>query len=196
MFFTTIIFFCNCENSNELSKNINKTEIDSISYWINQSKSSKFTIDQKEKLLVKAYQNLQFVPDSLRNKYLGEIAIETGGLNNNDFFKKTNRESLIIATKLKDFINIGSAHWNYGNYYTDIELVDSAYFHFNKAYENFEEANHNYWAANMLYNMAFIQGRLRDYTGSELLIFEAISKLENENRPNRLSSCYNYLGLI
>jgi signal transduction histidine kinase len=107
-----------------------------------------------------------------------------------------NKEFLKLASKRKDYYKMGDAHWNYGNYYTDIEVIDSAYFHYHKAYENFELAKHDYYAAKMLYNMAFIQGRLKDYTGSEVLIFEAITKFEKENRNERLYECYNYLGLI
>ncbi|REE83534.1 signal transduction histidine kinase [Lutibacter oceani] len=91
---------------------------------------------------------------------------------------------------------MGDAHWNFGNYYTDIEVVDSAYYHFHKAYENFKIAKHDYYTAKMLYNMAFIQGRLKDYTGSEVLIFEAITRFEKEKKYEMLYQSYNYLGLI
>lgn len=203
MFFTTIIFFCNCENSNRLIKSQNKSQIDSISYWIKQSRNSRFTLDQKIVFLETAYENLEKIDsDSIKNKFLGDIAIETEGLNIDDLFKESNKKSLDISIKLKDYLNIGSAHWNYGNYYTDNQLIDSAYFHFNKAFENFDKVKHNYWAAKMLYNMAFIQGKFKDYTGSEILIFEAISKLEKVDEKVRvkkfanLYQCYNYLGLI
>ncbi|WP_147296395.1 tetratricopeptide repeat-containing sensor histidine kinase [Lutibacter oceani] len=107
-----------------------------------------------------------------------------------------NRGSLKLATKLNDFFKMGDAHWNFGNYYTDIEVVDSAYYHFHKAYENFKIAKHDYYTAKMLYNMAFIQGRLKDYTGSEVLIFEAITRFEKEKKYEMLYQSYNYLGLI
>jgi len=186
-----------------LIKSQNKSQIDSISYWIKQSRNSRFTLDQKIVFLETAYENLEKIDsDSIKNKFLGDIAIETEGLNIDDLFKESNKKSLDISIKLKDYLNIGSAHWNYGNYYTDNELIDSAYFHFNKAFENFDKVKHNYWAAKMLYNMAFIQGKFKDYTGSEILIFEAISKLEKVDEKVRvkkfanLYQCYNYLGLI
>ena len=127
---------------------------------------------------------------------MAEIAYDTEGLNINDLFLKVNNESLKLSEKLDDGLKIGEAHWNYGNYYTDVETVDSAYYHFHKAYENFEKVQHEYYAGKMLYNMAFIQGRLKDYTGSEILIFEAISKFEKVGRNDRLYECYNYLGII
>jgi signal transduction histidine kinase len=197
LFFVAIVLVWSCENPKLLTKGKSQSEIDSISYWVNQTNSSKLAAAQKKKFLEKAFENTVAIQsDSLKNKYLGEIAIQAEYLNIDELFKKANKESLITATRVRDLVNIGSAHWNYGNFYTDAELIDSAYYHFNKAYENFEEVKHDYWAGKMLYNMAFIQGRLKDYTGSEILIFEAISKFEKLNRYDRLYDCYNYLGLI
>lgn len=170
---------------------------DSVSYYIKQSQKKGLKFIQKKELLEKAYQFAKKQPsDSLQNIYLAKIAIETEYLNINDLFLAVNSESLAFAKKLNDGLKIGDAHWNYGNYYTDVETVDSAYYHYHKAFESFEQVKHNYYAANMLYNMAFIQGRLKDYTGSEITIFEAISRFEKVERYDRLYECYNYLGLI
>ena len=190
------IFFC-CEKANSISKNKQLIENDSIVFWIEQSKQYKLTKVQKKIGLQKAYTAVQEITsDSIKNKFLAEIAIETESIDFDSLFRKVNKESLKLASKRKDYHKMGDAHWNYGNYYTDIEVIDSAYFHYHKAYENFKEVKHDYYMAKMLYNMAFIQGRLKDYTGSEVLIFEAISKFEKEARDDRLYECYNYLGII
>lgn len=186
-----------CEKSNEMSNDKKIFKTDSIAFWILESKQPKVSIDQKKIVLEKAYTAIKKInSDSIKNNYLAEIAIEAEFEDFDALFIKVNKESLQLATKRKDFFKIGDAHWNYGNYYTDIEVVDSAYFHYHKAYENFELAKHDYFTAKMLYNMAFIQGRLKDYTGSEVLIFEAISKFEKEGRYEQLYECYNYLGVI
>jgi signal transduction histidine kinase len=186
-----------CEKSDVISKNTKKFKTDSIAFWIAESKQSKTSINQKKIILEKAYTATQKInSDSIKNTYLGKIAIEAEFIDYDALFIKVNKESLQLASKRKDFFKMGDAHWNYGNYYTDIKVIDSAYFHFHKAYENFKLVNHDYYAANMLFNMAFIQGRLKDYTGSEVLIFDAITKFEKEDRFERLYDCYNYLGII
>ena len=186
-----------CKKSNNAVKSTVNLEVDSIAAWISQSKQPKFQPTQKKAALEKAYAASQrIVSDSIKNNYLAEIAIRAEALDFNKLFINVNKESLGIAIKQKDFFKQADAHWNYGNYYTDIEVIDSAYYHYHKAYENFKLVKHNYFTAKMLYNMAFIQGRFKDYTGSEVLIFEAISKFEKENRYERLYECYNYLGLI
>ena len=189
------MFCCKKQNIN-VENNITK-EIDSINYWIKFSKLRSTNFENKSIALQKAYKLTKSInSDSIQNILLAKIAIETEYDNIDDLFNIVNRESLELATKRNDFFKMGDAHWNYGNYYTDIEVVDSAYYHFHKAYENFKIVKHDYYAAKMLYNMAFIQGRLKDYTGSEVLIFEAITKFEKEKKYENLYQCYNYLGLI
>ncbi|GGK37868.1 MULTISPECIES: tetratricopeptide repeat-containing sensor histidine kinase [Flavobacteriaceae] len=186
-----------CEQSLNTLKSKETPEVDSIASWIAQSKQPKFNLAQKKVALEDAYITAQNIAsDSIKNNFLAEIAIEAEVIDFDSLFIKVNKASLVLATKRDDFYKIGDSHWNYGNYYTDLEVVDSAYYHYHKAYENFKLVKHDYYAAKMLYNMAFIQGRLKDYTGSEVLIFGAISKFEKEKRPERLYECYNYLGLI
>ncbi|MGS2738787.1 tetratricopeptide repeat-containing sensor histidine kinase [Sinomicrobium sp. M5D2P17] len=48
----------------------------------------------------------------------------------------------------------------------------------------------------MLYNMAMIQGRLKDYMACEVLVFRAIALLEPLKRYKQLYYCYNLLGVI
>ena len=192
-----MLMFFSCEQSKNTLKNKVTVEADSIAFWIAQSKPSKLNLANKKLVLQKAYIAAQnIVSDSIKNNFFAEIAIEVEALDFDSLFIKVNNASLVLATKRKDFYIIGDSHWNYGNYYTDLEVVDSAYYHYHKAYENFKLIKNDYFTAKMLYNMAFIQGRLKDYTGSEVLIFEAISKFENEDRYERLYECYNYLGLI
>jgi two-component system NarL family sensor kinase len=186
-----------CNKTNNIVENTISKELDSVNYWINFSKHKTTDFQNKSITLEKAYKlTKSIISDSIQNILLAEISIETEKYNIDDLFIKVNSESLELATKRNDFYKMGDAHWNYGNYYTDIEVVDSAYYHFHKAYENFKIAKHDFYTAKMLYNMAFIQGRLKDYTGSEVLIFEAIPRFEKEKKYENLYQCYNYLGLI
>jgi len=186
-----------CNKTNNIVENTISKELDSVNSWINFSKHKTTDFQNKSITLEKAYKlTKSIISDSIQNILLAEISIETEKYNIDDLFIKVNSESLELATKRNDFYKMGDAHWNYGNYYTDIEVVDSAYYHFHKAYENFKIAKHDFYTAKMLYNMAFIQGRLKDYTGSEVLIFEAIPRFEKEKKYENLYQCYNYLGLI
>ena len=186
-----------CTNKNQNLKETTLINYDSITFWIQQARLKKATTNQQIETLKKAY-NLtsKISSDSIRSIYLNKIAIESETQNIDSLFLKVNAESIMLATKLGNYSILGEAHWNYGNYYTDIEVIDSAYFHFHKAYENFKIIKHEYFMAKMLYNMAYIQSKFKDYTGSEVLVFEAISRFEKVNKSEMLYHCYNQLGLV
>jgi signal transduction histidine kinase len=192
--------FASCEKKG-LNRKLVKTSItskkDSVSYWINQSKSNKLTVDERKGALNKAYYAVNSkLRDSIRLNYFSEIAIKAETLNNDELFKKANLQNLSLAQKVNNKSKIADAHWNYGSFFSKKEIIDSAYYHFHNAYENFKSVKNEKYTAKMLYNMGYIQGRIKDYTGSEISLIEAIAIYKKLNRYRNLYQCYNYLGLI
>ncbi|AMC11391.1 hypothetical protein Lupro_09010 [Lutibacter profundi] len=184
------------ENKNSDKKNEN-TEIDSISNWIKQSKNVKNTQFKRENSLNKAFEaTKRQKSDFVKNKLLSKIALVAFDLGNDELFRKVNLKALLLSTKLRDTFRIGDAHWNYGSYYTRKEIIDSAYFHYHEAYKKFKSIKNESYTAKMLYNMGYIEGLLKDYTGSEVSIFEAITIFKKLGKDLNLYQCYNYLGLI
>lgn len=202
-----ILFLIGCTNQ-EANKKPSITKKDSVEIWIQQSTSRKLTLNERKKALEKAFENSKAVAsDSTRLQYLSEIAIEAEALNIVALFKKVNSENLSLATQLKDTFKIGDAHWNYGSYYTRKESLDTAYYHYHKAYESFKAIHNEKFTARMLYNLGNIQGKIKDYTGSEISLIEAIEifkkfELNTDSYPRYESlntdfyRTYNYLGLI
>ena len=170
---------------------------DSITKWIKASNNSNYLRPQQEALLQKAYLLLKKEPvNNFRVSKLSSIAYRFYELKDSIKFKKINEETLTLAHKLKDSFLIGDAHWNYAYYFIDKEIYDQAYFHYNTAYNYFNRIKKEYEAARMLYSMAFIKGRYRDYTGSEILTIEAIKKFRNLNKYKFLFMSYNSLGIL
>ncbi|WP_160113274.1 tetratricopeptide repeat-containing sensor histidine kinase [Aequorivita antarctica] len=101
-----------------------------------------------------------------------------------------------LSTKAADTFGLADASWNYGTYYIEKEVYDSAYYYYRNAQLYFKSIDKRYYTAKMLYNMAFIRGRLKDYTGSEILNIEAISILKPLNKPDLLFECYKHLAVI
>lgn len=170
---------------------------DSTEIWLEQSKSRKLTVNQRKKALEKAFEIAKLKKsDTLKSGYFSEIAYEAELSNNDSLFRKVNVKNLDLAVKLKDTFKIGDAHWNYGSYYQKKEVIDSAFYHYHKAYESFKLIHHELYIANMLYNLGVIEGRIKDYTGSEIYLIEAIAIYKKLNRSKNLYLCYNYLGII
>ena len=128
--------------------------------------------------------------------HLSSIAYELYVLKDTSAFLKVNKSALDLSIKLKDIYSIGDSHWNYATFYVRGEIYDEAYYHFNEAYNHFIKGEHKKEAANILYGMARIKGRFRDYTNSEILNIKAIKLFKELNNIEMLHTCYNHLGLL
>ncbi|CAL2065040.1 ATP-binding protein [Tenacibaculum sp. 190524A05c] len=128
--------------------------------------------------------------------HLSSIAYQLYVLKDTTLFLKVNKSALDQSIKLEDIYSIGDSHWNYATYYLRGEIYDNAYYHFNQAYNNFIKGNHKEEAANILYGMARIKGRFRDYANSEILNVKAIKLFKELNNIEMLHTCYNHLGLL
>ena len=198
LFYTLFLFLIILGCSEVVEKdNLESSKKDSTSIWLEQSKSKKISLEDQRKALQKAFESAELEKsDTLRSNYFSEIAIQAESKNNDPLFLEVNLRNLNLASKLKDTLKKGDAHWNYGIYYQEKEVIDSAYFHFHKAYINFKSIQNDLYTANMLYNLGFIQARIKDYTGSEISMIEAIAIYKKLDRPRNLYRCYNYLGII
>ncbi len=134
--------------------------------------------------------------DSTRYDYLSILAYKAFALEQKELFKTANSTAERIAQRLGDTSRMADAHWNYGAYFLQEQVYDSAYYHYKQASELYEQKQNWYYTGKMLYNMAFIRSRLRDYTGSEILIIRAISHFKKVNRDKQLYESYNLLGII
>jgi len=190
----TTLTRCHAPNQDNSAKIV---EVDSISTWIQNAKNESIDLENRKQALYKAYQQNNFQKnDSVKNSNISKIAYEGYQLKDSAFFKKVNLEAHKLSIKLHDTLGIGNTHWSYGMYYLEKELNDSAYYHYFEAYKCFQVAKHEFFAGKMLYNMAIIQKDVKDYTGSEVLTFQAISIFKKLQKYNDLYRCYNLLGII
>ena len=173
------------------------SENDSVNTWISASKNTSLTLEQRKQLLTKAYQYVKTAQmDSLQSRQLTSIAFQNLKLGDSALFKTQNAEALTLATRRNDSFAMGDAHWNYASYYNKGQVFDSAYHHFNTAAGFFEKSGYVYELAKMQYGMAFIKGRFKDYSGSEVLTFRAIKKFKRIEDYKSLFACYNHLGQL
>ena len=186
---------CTSFISKEKKPSKDTSKQDSIALWIKASKNKKLTSSQQKKQLVKAYLKLQSTTkDILHAKNLSNIAYQYLELKDATVFHKINNETLQLALQLKDSFAIADAHWSYANYYYHNKNYEKSYFHYNIAYNHFEGIQRDFETAKMLYQMSFIKGIYRDYTGSEVLIIEAIKKFKALKNYEQLYFSYNFLG--
>ncbi|WP_422090761.1 tetratricopeptide repeat-containing sensor histidine kinase [Tenacibaculum ovolyticum] len=184
--------------NNILGQNSNDNIIkDSINIWIKKSKNNSLKTYKRSLLLNQAYNSVIKLDETVyKCKTLNSIAYRYYTLKDTATFKKINSKTLLLALKLKDTFTIADSHWSYANFYNDYEIYDKSYYHYKYAYDGFKKLNMEYESARMLYAMAFIKGRFRDYIGSEILNFKAIEKFKKLNHYKYLYISYNHLGSL
>lgn len=167
---------------------------DSIQNWINFSKNNNLHINERKNYLYKAYNSLK--TDKNYSKSLSNIAYRFYRLNDTVEFLKFNKIAHKHALKTRDTFAIADTHWSYADFYNDTQAFQKSYPHYDEAYKHFKLLNKEYEMARMLYAMAFIKGRYKDYTGSEILTFEAIKIFKKLKKNKWLYTAYNHLGSI
>ena len=183
---------------NSFSQKINNTKLlDSVSYFIKKSNEEITPLKEKLFFLNKAYIGVQNYPnDTSKCKALDKIAFKSYKLKYNSLFEKVNNEELNLALQLKDTFYIGYAHWNYADFYNNPGSEDIAYHHYNEALTSFTTLNKDYEVGSVLFSMAAIKGKYRDYSGSEILMVKAIKRFKKINNNKNLFAAYNYLGFL
>jgi len=167
---------------------------DSISVLLDKSKMD---AANGTKYLKRAkYLNDQIFDDSLKKEYALQIAYYAFKNPDSLFFKSVNKQALDLSMTLKDTSGIAETHWNSGSFYAHKEVLDSAYYHYYQAHKYYEILENENYSAKMLFNMAFIQSRSRDYVSSENKLFQAIEKYQKLEKSLSLYRCYNALGTI
>ncbi|NRR93127.1 tetratricopeptide repeat protein [Winogradskyella undariae] len=180
-FFWVALISC---NQNLPNQNGIESTNDSINYYLKHNKNL-----SKAKALNDLIHN-----DSLKKVNVLKIAFQAFKNSDSLLFKTANEEAVKLSVKLEDSMGIAETHWNSGSFYARQEKLDSAYYHYFQAHKYYSLIESENYAAKMLYNMAFIQSRLKDYTSSESKLFQAISTYKRLGKNLALYRCYNALG--
>ncbi len=202
LFFTLfpLFFFLNCHESIRKNTSIsNQIYSDSIQEWVREADkiATSSTSNGSNHLLQKILGNSETLAnDSLKTKYFSQLSLSFSSSKDSILFRKFNKKAFQFASQTKDSLSLAEAHWDLASFYDTWSIKDSAYYNFAKAQELFASLKMDSEVARMYYGMALIQNSIKDYTGSESNIFNAIGIFENGNEFYRLYLCYNHLGNI
>lgn len=190
-----LLIGCNSNEKNKLPEG--EFPADDFSSWITISNNEELQLCERKEALNRAY----FVNDeknesSNKKNNLKTVAFQAYKLDDSDLFKKANKEAFQASVKIRDTLGIANAHWNYGAFYAEKEIYDSAYSHYRSALGYYQAIKNDHYSGKMLYNMAFIKGRLKDYTGSEVLTSQAIVKYKKLNKYKSLYTSYNHMAIL
>ena len=175
---------------------LSNSEVDPIlrdSILINLKKFDN-SID-KEISIKKTFQFVkQIENDSLQIKYLS--ALDYRALNSRlDLFIDINELGRQKASQFNDTISLAKFYWNLGDSYLNENKTDFAYYAFNESQFLYNQTNDLGNYAQMLYNLALIQGQAKDFTGTEVNLIKVVEVSKQIKSFKLLYRAYSLLGV-
>ncbi|MEW2922276.1 ATP-binding protein [Muricauda sp. ANG21] len=177
-------------------------EVQLIDSWITIAQDSLGMPIQERKNLLKHAKEKAFTlaNDSLGVEKLSNISLAYKSLKDSLMFRKINQQVMKLADKANIHSALGNSHWDMAYLFSSHGVLDSAFYHYQKALKSFEElptdSTSNSLEGRMLYNMGRIQDSYKDYLGAEISITSALRIFEDLEDSKRIYNCYNVLGII
>ncbi|VAW15853.1 diguanylate cyclase/phosphodiesterase (GGDEF & EAL domains) with PAS/PAC sensor(s) [hydrothermal vent metagenome] len=194
--FFFLLISCKNEHQNQ-RKNATVASADSIQIWIKKSKRKGLALKTRRLFLQKALQKAEKFPNnSLKSRYYASLSYLVSKTNDSTAFRAVNTAGRKLAKKINDSTGLAEMHWDLATFFKQSVVQDSSYYHYGEAEKIFDALGNDYSSGRMLYNMALVQSKVKDYTGSEISTIKAIEKFKPLNKHKNLYRCYNLLGIV
>jgi len=166
-------------------------------FWLKkyQTEDDKYQI--KRDYLLNAFHLVDDVKnDSLKRSLLSDITFEFLNLEEDSLFKMSNSKILLFSNMKGDSVMLARYFSYKGIYFSDKEILDSAYYYFSKAERVFDHIGDEYRRARLQYNSAYVLRRSKNFVQSEVLAVKAAKIFETVGKTKNLYQIYNHLGLL
>ena len=161
------------------------------------SKQESLTTDQKSKKIKLAEHFVQkMVSDTVKLRLLSQIANRYYGIRDYQKFKETTIAILEMAKLQKNTIKVGKCYYNLGLSFNRTKQNDSAYYNYLQASKIFEKLDEHKLAAGVYEDIAKVQKSIKDYVGSEVTSFKALTFCKRDPDFDIIFGLYNNLGII
>lgn len=180
-----IVLYVSCNEKsekNQFNKSILETKYTSL------SKAEKLQYLDSVTKKVNTLEN-----DSIKTKYLFEIATEYYHLKDNKSSLKVSKAIYKNAVKSNDSSTIGKALYFIGDSYDNF-IKDSAYYYYKESEKIFRLTKNEDKLAKVLYYKALLLFYEGNYTESEIETIKALNHLKTINNPDLEYRCYTNQG--
>lgn len=165
--------------------------------YLNNSESAELSLEERSKQLYNAYEFNSRAPlDSLKVSRYAQIARAAIKTSDSTMFYLANAKAEVLSQEINNLYLSADVAWNFAEYYLTQNLYDSAYIHYQKGYVLFRQISHPYYSGKMLYNMGYIKSLITDYTGAEIMLFQALNIFQEMKKKQQIFQTYNLLGSI
>ena len=188
-----LIICCNGSSATKDEIQVRSQKINFLLENINSDNKETYKCDSLEL----AFKLTQTIPsDSIKTKLFIKVLDMAVKVGDESMVHKSADEAFHLSKMLNDTTSKASISWSYGNFYKNKSVMDSAYWYYYQAYKHYQSVNERILTGRMLYNMANVQWRQGDYTGSEINTYKSISRLKSMSYTKGLYLCYNHLGVL
>ncbi|SDG41252.1 tetratricopeptide repeat-containing sensor histidine kinase [Psychroflexus sediminis] len=187
------IFIYGCQSPSESNLNV---EVDPELRDSILTNLKKFDENRdKKRSLKRAFEFIQQIKnDSLQIKYLKTL--DYRALNSNsEIYLNINSLGKEKAEKYNDNLSLANFYWNLGDYYLTKNRSDQAYYAYNEAQHLYNLVGDYENYAQMLYNLALIQGQAKDFTGAEVNLVKVAEISQDTRNYELLYKAFSLLGV-
>ena len=172
-------------------------QIDSVEIWINQARLKDISIEERRNYIGKAFNTVQkWKKDSVALRQLSKIQWTYMSLGDSLHFRQSNRQTRELAQVIGDSVRMGNTYWDLGEFFDRSNSKDSAFFYLTRAKNIFKSIGNDQTAGNVLYDIAALESKVKDYTASEGSAIEALALLKPIDDNVMLYHLYNLLGSV
>ncbi len=133
--------------------------------------------------------------DSARLNLLQDLSLHYLLENDSSKFRYYNKRTTLLSREFQSEKIEAGSYWDLGFFFTQRNILDSAYLNYYKASKLYRDAGENSLAGKMLLNMAISQEKVKDYLGSEITTIESLKILPAENKK-QIYRAYNNLAVV
>lgn len=197
-FFLIFILLISC-NNNYKSKDVPQiSEIESIGYYVTQSRNDTISIEDRTRYIVEGIEKLESYRfnDSVSNSFKIKFSYSAYKINDFLLFNKITNEIIEQSKLINDTLVLAKAYKYKGYYFMDNGVGIKAYSSFNTSKELLLAIKDTISYAKNLAFLSCIQTNLHQYNSAENDMFEAIKIFSDNNMDGWLESCYNDLASL
>ncbi len=191
-----LLFSCKKENqSTHIIGAVSTT--DSTLIWLKNGTDTTLPLKAREEFLQKAYSNAtNELNDSLRLSYYSKLSLAYLHLKDSIRFRRVNKNALLLSEDIKNSVILAELHWDLGEFYDKNFIKDSAFYEYGQAEKIYTSLKNNNLRGRLLLSMSVIQKDIKDFTGAEINLINAIELFQTVENNEQLFLCYNLWGTL
>ncbi len=189
-----VLFFA-CKRESKRENNLNKA--DSVTYYLLQYNRNDIKESSRLKFNDKAFEIVLKQDNTLSSRNYNYTIISNYFLLGDwNKYKRASELLLKNSTSSNDSLNLAQAYRSLGNYYNQIQILDSAFYFYTKSEKSYKNLEDIDGYTTILLKKGIIQYNINDFLASDLTLSTSYKFAKKLNDKPKLFAILNQLGLV